>query len=241
MFSPSAVLLLLGQQCGENKTSSEPCLILNKRSRKVRQPGDLCCPGGSVSPRLDACLSTLLTLPGFPLMRWPCWSQWRDRYPDEARMLKLLFATGLRECFEEMRLNPFGVQLMGPLPPRRLLMFRRVIFPMAAWIPRQKRFAVNWEVEKVVYIPLRYLLNPDSHACYRVQFTPYIERKLHRKTQDFPCIVYKNQNENELLWGATYHIVIGFLEMIFGFKPPDMASLSVIHGVMEENYLTGSG
>jgi hypothetical protein len=31
-----------------------------------------------------------------------------------------------------------------------------------------------------------------------------------------------------------------FLEIIFGFKPPDMDSLSVINGSLREDYLTGS-
>ena len=42
---------------------------------------------------------------------------------------RLLFAASIRESFEEMGLNPFGVQFLGPLPPQRLVMFHREIFP----------------------------------------------------------------------------------------------------------------
>ncbi|OQX24566.1 MAG: hypothetical protein BWK80_20125 [Desulfobacteraceae bacterium IS3] len=127
---PSAVLLLLGPH-SEKATVSESCVILNKRSRKVRQPGDLCCPGGSMMPLVDPALARLLTLPGFPLTRWEGWRSWRDRHPDKARQMAIFLATGLRECFEEMRLNPLGVRFLGPLPSQHLRMFRRVIYPTA--------------------------------------------------------------------------------------------------------------
>lgn len=240
-LNPSAVLFLLGPQCGENKTESEPCLILNKRSQKVKQPGDLCCPGGSIAPHLDSWFAKFLTLPSLPMSRWHYWSHWHDQHPSEARQLALFFATSLRESFEEMRLNPFGVRFMGPLPPQRLKMFQRVIFPMAGWNSHQKRFIPNWEVEKIVHIPLRHLLTPDYYACYSLQFAPYVEKKLSRKAQDYPCFLYKNQDGQELLWGATYRIVTLFLNLIFGFTPPDMASLPVISGTLEGNYLTGQG
>jgi len=51
------------------------------------------------------------------------------------------------------------------MPSEDLLLFRRVLYPMVAWINRQKRFLPNWEVEKIVYVPLRELLNPESYAC----------------------------------------------------------------------------
>lgn len=237
--SPSAVLLLLGLRY-EREGVSEPCLILNKRSRKVRQPGDLCCPGGSVTPVADPMLAKLLTLPGFPLTRWQGWRHWRDSHPDKARQMAIFLATGLRECFEEMRLNPLGIRFLGPLPSQHLRMFRRVIYPMAVWVSRQKRFVPNWEVEKVVHIPLRYLLNPSSYSCYRLEFSPYLKKKFNRGIEDYLCVPYQHGDEQELLWGATLRIVTVFLETVFGFIPPDLASLPVIPGVLEKEYLTGS-
>ncbi|MBW1821482.1 MAG: hypothetical protein JRI92_06915 [Deltaproteobacteria bacterium] len=108
--SASAVLFLLGFMGEESPFPSEPCLILNKRSLKVKQAGDLCCPGGSISSRLDSFLAKLLYLPGSSLSNWPYWHRWRKEQNRQARRLALLFATSLREGFEEMRLNPFGVK-----------------------------------------------------------------------------------------------------------------------------------
>ena len=232
--SPSAVLLLLGHRCEKYR---EPCVILNKRSQKVRQPGDLCCPGGSLSRFPDLWLAKCLTLPGFPMRKWRYWQDCRKHYPKEAEQLALFFATGLRECFEEMRLNPFGVRFLGALPPQRLVMFQRIIYPMAGWVNRQKRFAVNWEVEKMVYIPLKYLLLPENYARYRVSFSGEFQKEF----QEYPCFVYDTEDSCELLWGATYRIVIAFLETVFGFIPPDPASLPVVTGKLDSNYLSGNG
>lgn len=236
--SSSAVLFLLGRHY--DKRRFDPCLILNKRSWEVKQPGDLCCPGGSIAPRIDSFFSTLLPLPFFPLGRWPFWSHWRRKHPQEARRLSLLFATSLRESFEEMRLNPLGVKFLGPLPSQRLTMFRRVIYPMVGWISYQKRFVTNVEVEKVVYIPLRNLLNPDNYGCYRLHINFSGEKEKNQRIDDFPCFQHKNHKESELLWGATYRIVTEFLEIVFGFKPPATLSLPVFHGILDENYINGS-
>ena len=233
---PSSVLFLLGPNCGPDASVTEPCIILNKRSAKVRQPGDLCCPGGGVSAGLDSFISGFLKLPGSPLKRWPYWKIWKNQYPQAAGNLRLLLATGLREGFEEMRLNPLGVKFLGPLPLQQLAMFRRDIYPLVCWIPRQKRFSLNWEVEKLVYIPLSDLLDPKNYACYRIS-SEIPRRHWNNSTEsDFPCFV----QDSERLWGATYRITMTFLEIVFGFTPPDMGSLPVIYGKLDRNYASGN-
>jgi len=239
--SASAVLFLLGLMDEGNRVPLEPCLILNKRSLKVKQAGDLCCPGGSISSRLDSFLAKLLYLPGSSLSNWPYWHKWRKEQHRQARRLALLFATSLREGFEEMRLNPFRVKFLGPLPPQQLVMFQRVIYPMVCWISGQKRFSPNWEVEKVVYIPLKNLLMRSNYARYRLNIkTPHKNEK-NPIIKDFPCFLHEHNNSVEKLWGATFRITMVFLEIVFGFKPPDIESLPVVHGTLDENYLTGNG
>jgi len=238
-FSPvtSSVLFLLGRQCNG---SSEPCVVFNKRSLRVRQPGDLCFPGGRVAPRLDFFLSKALQSPLSPLGRWRFWPQWRDRRREQAHRLSLLLATSLRESVEEMRLNPFGVTFLGPMPSEDLYMFRRILYPMVVWIHRQKRFLPNWEVDKIVYVPVRELLNPDAYACYRLYFKVDGKRGGDGTIQDFPCFRHQNEKEQEVLWGATFRIVMSFLEMVFGFRAPATDSLPVIYNTLDQRYLSGS-
>ncbi len=237
----SAVLFLLGLYDQGKRSAPKPCLILNKRSLKVKQPGDLCCPGGSISSPLDSILAKLLYLPGSPLTRWSHWTWWSKHHSYEAQSMALLFATCLRESVEEMRLNPLGVRFLGPLPSQKLVMFRKVIYPMACWISRQKRFSLNWEVERVVHIPLRNLLTPSHYARYRLHIGMSNKNGNHPDIKDYPCFVHKYPDGREVLWGATFRITMVFLEIVFGFKPPAIESLPVVYGSLAENYLTGNG
>ena len=238
-LAAAAVLLLLSHKSCNNKGPGQPCLVLNKRSLRVRQPGDICCPGGSVAPIVDPYFARLLSLPWVSLARWKYWRRWKKNKSPVARLLALFWATALRESFEEMRLNPFGVRFLGPLPPQPLVMFQRTIYPSVAWINRQKRFFPNWEVEKVVDIPLIDLLNPANYAQYRLCRTPGGDAESKNTIGQYPCFRYQFRNDTELLWGATYRIVTLFLDYVFGFKPPGLAEIPIIEGSLDQNYLTG--
>lgn len=231
----SAVLFLLGQ--GSN---GEPFLIMNKRSRRVRQSGDLCCPGGGISPAIDRLLARLLILPATPLSRWPQTSWWRRHRKVDFPKLAFLLSTALREGFEEMRLNPLGVRFLGPMPAESLVLFKRAIYPMVAWVNRQQRFFPNWEVEKIVRIPVTALFDAGNYARYRISFktgTPGAPDKAYR---DMPCFVHHQHGQQELLWGATYRITEQFLKTAFGHVPPPMETLPVISRRLDRHYLEGT-
>jgi hypothetical protein len=138
-----------------------------------------------------------------------------------------------------MRLNPFGVSFLGPLPPQPLVMFQRTIYPLVGWIDRQKRFFPNWEVEKVVDIPLRDLLNPGNYVRYRLCLTTRGDAESIHSKRQYPSFRIQASNGTELLWGATYRIVTLFLGTVFGFKPPDPEKIPIIEGSLDQNYLTG--
>jgi hypothetical protein len=234
----SAVMFLLGLMPGDNGRAPEPCLILNKRSQTVTQPGDLCCPGGGVSPGMDTFLSKTMTLPGLPMWRWPFWSAIRSQRSKEAKILRVLFFTSLREGFEEMRLNPFGVHFLGPLPIQRLVMFGRIIYPMVGWVSKQQHFRLNWEVEKIVSIPLRKMLDPGNYVQYQLEMKDPNADNGSRQVYDAPSFLYKNSLETEVLWGATCRITLNFLELMFGFEVPADGSLPVLKGSLDETYMS---
>ncbi len=236
---PSSVMFLLAHRVVRDGAEPTACIILNRRSRKVRQPGDLCCPGGTVEMQLDPYLARLLRLPGSPLRRWPYWSRLHRRWPREARLTALYLAAALRESWEEMRLNPLRVRFLGPLPAQRLMMFQRVIHPLVGWVTRQEHFRPSWEVERIVTIPLRALLNPAYYACYRLYVPSRLEPQVNHGTQDFPCFLYRYRGEPEILWGATYKIVTFFLELMFGFVPPAVSTLPMVPGILDEGYING--
>ena len=161
--------------------------------------------------------------------------QWRQQRPQQAEWLRLLLATGLRESREEMRLNPFGLKFLGPMAAQPLVMFNRIIYTMAVWVSGQKRFYPNWEIEKIVCIPLRNLFDPANYARYRLRIQNPSAGDI---LNTFPCFRYEKAGKAEILWGATYRITVGFLKRVFDFEPPDMHSLPEIHGRLGESYLS---
>jgi len=233
----SAVMFLLGLMPADKGRTPELSLILNKRSQTVTQPGDLCCPGGGISPGLDTFLARTMTLPGLPMWRWSFWRSLRSQRFKEAEILRVLFFTSLRECFEEMRLNPLGVRFLGPLPIQRLVMFGRVIYPMVGWVSKQQQFKLNWEVEKVVSIPIRELLDPGNYVQYQLELKDPHTKNGRQQVYNAPSFLHKNNLGNEILWGATCRITLNFLELMFGFEVPTDGSLPVLKGFMDDAYM----
>ncbi len=230
----SAVLFLLG-----TAPDGTPELILNRRSPHVRQAGDLCCPGGGISPKLDLFLAKWLDLPATPLFRWPHRKWWRRYRSDDYAKLSILLTTALREGLEEMRLNPFGVTFLGPMPVQQLVLFERFIYPLAVWIDRQQRFFPNWEVDKIIRIPLADLLCAQHYGRIVMSGRVMNREPLKMSQREFPCFIHRDHDQNELLWGATYRITVSFLRAIFDFVPPDPKSLPVIHRRIDRHYLEG--
>ena len=233
----SAVLFLLTLRKSGPNGSYEPCLLLNKRSAKVLQPGDLCCPGGGVAP-LDRVLSAALHLPLSPLGKWPAWRKWKRSDRQKANGLALLLATALREAWEEMRLNPLKVSFLGPLQVQRLIMFNRRIFPLAGWVPRDQNLVPNWEVARIVHIPLRRFFETRRYARYRLTFNT-AEGQAQRK-EDFPCFIHNGCEGDEILWGATFRITVDFLQRVFGFIMPDLGTAPIITRRLGSTYFNGS-
>ena len=233
----SAVLFLLTPCRVDRNIGFEPCLLLNKRSQQVLQPGDLCCPGGGVEPR-DRWLSQLLRLPFSPLGKWTYWRRFKAGDFKRAKQLALLMATGLREAWEEMRLNPLKVRFLGPLAAQRLIMFDRVIQPLAGWIPKSQNLSSNGEVDRIVHIPLRRLLDHHNYGRYRLDMTRRGETPGYK--QDFPCFIHRGRRGQELLWGATFRITLDFLTQVFDFEHPGLNGAPLYVGRLGKSYLKGS-
>jgi 8-oxo-dGTP pyrophosphatase MutT (NUDIX family) len=234
----SSVLVLFGERVFDDSGVPEACIILNKRSMDVKQPGDLCCPGGALE-RFDPYLARLLLLPGGILPKWPCWRALKHENPANADYLSLLLAAGLRESWEEMGLRPFHLRFLGPIPSQCLVIFPRVIHPLAVWVTRQKSFTLNWEVERVVYIPLRALLNPFNYGRYRLCVPSGMEWRFRGAEVEFPCFMFAHDGRAELLWGATFRIVMQLMEMVFSFIPPQLDKLPLVPARVTRDYVNG--
>ncbi len=230
----AGVLFLLHR----DRPSGEPTLLLTKRSALVRQSGDLCCPGGS-RHGIDTALGLLLRLPGAPLRRSPGWGPTERGGRARARLVSRYWACALRETWEETGLSPFGIRFLGALPIYRLVLFRRAILPLVGWVEGPRRFRLNWEVDRLVPVPLAELLDPARYAVYRLDLGD--DGSGIPTTRTFPCFLPREGGGSEVLWGATYFIAVSFLERVFGFRPPPEEARPAVAGALAPDYATGCG
>ena len=232
----AGVLLPLGFWKG---TYGDICFILNKRSRRVRQAGDLCCPGGSVEGIRDRFISWLLITLGRPYSVRDFWKLVKGSRADSSSRILTLLGAALRESWEEMRLSPFGIELLGGLSPQRLRRSDRVIQPFLVWVRKQDQFVPNWEVEKIVKIPLRELLCEENYARFRIYMDYRFQREPGQYVEDVPCFLHQDGTEVDVLWGATLRIISRFLERFFNFQIPDMSNRPIVPAVLDKSYWLG--
>lgn len=228
---PSAVLCLIG-----HNDAIGPHLILTKRSLEVPQPGDLSFPGGGPHPIQDPLFAKLLTLPQMPLARWPHRKKMVRETPSRYQTMTHSLSTSLRESFEEIRLLPFSVDFMGILPPQELVMFKRTIFPMVGWLKRPARFKANVEVSAIMTIALADLLDPNNYANYRLNYSPSVTAHLNQDHKVFPCFLFQHGQEQQVLWGVTFRVVMTLLNQAFDFQLPNLEGRPEINGRIGKSY-----
>jgi len=242
-FAAAGVLLLLyfrrGTGSPENG-SGEYCFHLIKRSTQVSQPGDLSCPGGMLSPRLDGFLMPLIAHGLVPVLGGAAKEYARQRQPETFNTLKLFLTNAVRESWEEIRLSPFNVQFLGPLPCHSLILFRRTIFPLVGLVRNNPVYRPNHEVERIIEIPVKAFFREENFARYQLEPADSLRRSA-LNSSEFPCFVHReSKNAQEILWGATFHIIVRFLEILFDFKLPDLYSSPVVSRTLQNSYIMGS-
>ena len=230
-WDKAGVLVLLGKDPVCSDSASQYFFLLNKRSLHVQQPGDLCFPGGHPNQWFDLLLSRLI-LPHFlPLRKGPGFRLNKEMQKDSFKTILYFFSTALREGFEEMRLNPFGVDFLGALRCYRLQQFQRVIFPIVAIMKKEMSLKLNWEVEKIVKIPLAALFDHRNYARYKLKVKGKFKRIFKSDWVEYDCFIHREDGQlEEVLWGATYKITMAFLKTVFSFEPPHEKIRPVIEG-----------
>jgi len=217
-------------------------LQLIKRSSIVPQPGDLSCPGGMLHPSTDVLLKRLIAMGLLPILGGKALSLARSRGLSTFDHVSLFLANALREAWEEIRVNPFNIRFLGPLPSRELYVFSRIIFPVVGLVKRDWGFQPNREVERIVEIPLKYFFDKDHYGTLTVEIdTPVHFRHQVEPLRDFPCFLFTPPGgKEEILWGATMSIIMNFLEIVFDFKLPDGISDRVVRKSLRSDYATGN-
>lgn len=232
-------LVFRGSLSGGSADEGEFRFVLIKRSRHIPQPGDLSCPGGMLHPVLDGLLRHLLILAPLPILRGEARNNALRRGRETFRIISLFLANALRESWEELRIPPWNVRFLGPVPTHSLVLFTRTIFPVAGLIEPPGQFRPNGEVERPLEIPLASFYREELFARYSLEEVN--AGKPHDpESHELPCFVHRDAGGGEeVLWGATFNIIVRFLEITLDYRLPDWRKGRVIRRTLRSDYLTG--
>jgi 8-oxo-dGTP pyrophosphatase MutT (NUDIX family) len=116
---------------------------------------------------------------------------------------KNLLDTALRETKEELGIPPEDLDVIGAISPIYTLVTNFSIYPYVAYLKKNYFFSISKdEIEKVIEVPLTYLLNPTE---YREDVWEYEGKKI--------PMYYFTYNK-DIIWGATARILKKFLKTI---------------------------
>lgn len=215
-------------------------IILTKRSAHVVQPGDLSFPGGHTH-RLDTYRGFLIAAGLFPCLRGGGLAAGRRSTDREGfRIAADYLATALRETREETGIRIRSIRYLGSLPSYGMVSFRRVIFPAVGLVVKPFTECLSREVERLVIVGLSELYDPDRFAWLRFNVPDDIKTASGRSDWDFPCFVSGKGPDREILWGATFNIVLTFLWIVLGYPLPDIPKDRRVTKEIPDNYFTGS-
>lgn len=220
--------------------NSEYCFQLIKRSEAVAQAGDISCPGGILECSTDKMLSHILLKTG---MIRTIDDRMLNVLPNEdeqtASLVRLFLMNALRESWEEIGLSPLNVWFLGALPSYSLTYFSRTIFPVVCLIKEPYDYQMNAEVEKVLEIPLSYFFQSSSYAMVEVESG--LGSSDPRYNMKFPGLVIPDGNgKDDILWGATFHIITNFLKLIAGDIFPAISPSRTVKKTLSPYYASGN-
>ncbi len=113
--------------------------------------------------------------------------------------------TALREAYEEIRIHPQDVKILGRLRTR-LTTSNYLVTPIVGVIPQPYKFSLaNEEVSRVFTIPLAWLADPTNREVRPRIISP--------RLKPLPVIYFKPYG-GEVLWGVSAQIVVDLLKAL---------------------------
>jgi 8-oxo-dGTP pyrophosphatase MutT (NUDIX family) len=212
---------------------------LIKRSESVAQAGDISCPGGMLEPRTDEMLSHILfktemirTADNGSLNALP------GKDEQTASLIRLFLMNALRESWEEIGLDPLNVCFLGALPSYSLTFFSRTIFPVVSLVRDPFDYRLSDEVEKVMEIPVDYFFQSSFYAVLEIESDSGNSDP--RYNMKFPCLVVPDgYGHDDILWGATFNIIVNFLQTITGNPVPPSPLSRTVKKMLSPHYASG--
>jgi len=233
----AGVVLLLHYK--SNQENPEYVFQLIKRSEKVKQAGDISCPGGILHPVIDKSVSFFLKAGIIPALRKQILNYAGHKDEKTISLIRLFLTTALREAWEEIGLIPFNILFLGALPCYSLTSFARTIYPLVCLTPNPFPYRLNSEVDKILEIPLSFFFHDSNYASLEIK-TP-IENTASGRNNKLPCLVIPDGTGNvDILWGATFNIITNFLRIISDDSLPLPSASRTIKKVLTNSYISGN-
>ena len=113
-----------------------------------------------------------------------------------------LLETAIRETCEEIGVCKDELEILGKIKPTITLKTNFIIYPFAAIVKKYPPYKINKsEVEKLIFVPLEYLIKsyPFSRKSYM-----FNGKKIETLIVEF---------EGEIIWGATARILNNFIPL----------------------------
>jgi 8-oxo-dGTP pyrophosphatase MutT (NUDIX family) len=233
----AGVVLLLHYK--SNQESPEYVFQLIKRSEKVKQAGDISCPGGILHPVIDKSGSFFLKAGIIPALRKQILNYAVHKDKKTISLVRLFLTNALRETWEEIGLIPFNILFLGALPCYSLTSFARTIYPLVCLTPDPFKYRLSSEVDKILEIPLSFFFHSSNYASLEIG-TP-MGGSASGQNNKFPCLVIPDETENvDILWGATFNIITNFLRIISDNSLPLPSASRTITKVLTNSYISGN-
>jgi hypothetical protein len=103
------------------------------------------------------------------------------------------------------------------------------------------RLYPNHEVASLVDIPLDAFFRENNYGTLHLEPENGLSLKEEGRLP-LPCLVFTDQEGREnILWGATFSIILNFLEMTFGFQIPEWQNKRVIRKIIRADYYYSQG
>ncbi len=213
---------------------------LIKRSEAVAQAGDISCPGGILEQSTDEMLSHILLKTGIVrTINDRMLNDLPNKDEQTVSLVSLFLMNALRESWEEIGLSPLNVFFLGALPSYSLTYFSRTIFPVVCLVKEPYDYRLSTEVEKVLDIPLSYFFQSSSYATVEVESN--LGSSDPRYNMKFPCLIIPDgHGKDDILWGATFHIITNFLQIISGDSLPPLSPPRIVKKTLSPYYASGN-
>jgi hypothetical protein len=94
-------------------------------------------------------------------------------------------------------------------------------------------------VEKILRLPVRAFFEPKSYVSYRLNLPEAVREKFRMDRWELPGLAVPSDGEEEILWGATFKIVLTFMERALDLPLQGIQPERKVERDLPEHYYRG--